>query len=98
MKFAIITAVQQLLSRFVWLEILALLSEKMAHCLRIENVPVWLIFPFATRAKQTYASSFDLHIAVKLETDFKLRFQCPRKLFPISKLLSVIMRALSQYR
>ena len=74
MKFIIITEIWQLLSRFAWIEILAFLSERMAHCLTIEKVPVWLIFPIAPGAKQDYAFSFDLHIAVNLEADIKLCF------------------------
>lgn len=44
MKFVIISEIWQLLSWFAWIETLDL-SERMAHGLRIENDPVWLIFP-----------------------------------------------------
>lgn len=44
MKFVTISEIWQLLSWFAWIETLDL-SERMAHGLRIENDPVWLIFP-----------------------------------------------------
>ena len=75
MKLIITTEIWQLLSRFASIDILAFLSERMAHCLRIENVLVCLIFPLLLEQNRVmHFQNSDLHIAVNLEAVIKLGF------------------------
>lgn len=75
MKCIVTTELWELLNRFASIEILAFLSERMAHCLRIENVLVCLIFPLLLEQNRVmHFQNSDLHIAANLEADIKLCF------------------------
>lgn len=57
MKCIVTIEIWELLNRFASIEILAFVSERMAHCLKIEKCPCLFNFPFAAGAKQGYAFS-----------------------------------------